>query len=64
MVKSIFGSKTFWLAVAQAAGGVTLAAVAADPHLQTVGYGAIVKSGADIGLRWLTTHPVTLGAPK
>ena len=57
-MKSIFASKTFWLAIGQAAAGVTLTQIVADPHLSTVGYGLVVKSGADIGLRWLTAHPV------
>ena len=58
-MKSIFASKTFWLAIGQAAAGVALTRVSVDPHLSMVGYGVIVKSGADIGLRWLTAHPVT-----
>lgn len=59
-IKSVFSSKTIWLAVAQGVVGVIVAVFAADPALKTTGVGAIVKSIVDIYLRMNTTQPVSL----
>lgn len=53
--KSLFQSRTFWLAVVQAALG---AVVVFETNFPGVGWLAIVKSILDIGLRYATTAPV------
>jgi hypothetical protein len=58
-MKSLFRSKTFWVAVLQGVAGV-LALVHPDPTVKTAGGLALVKSGIDVGLRVLTTDPVTV----
>jgi len=57
MEKSIFASKTFWLAVIQGAIGVVVAFSTAYPD---VGYLIIAKSLLDVGLRAVTDTSVTL----
>jgi hypothetical protein len=59
-MKTIFASKTFWLAVIQAIVGVW-ALVAADPAYDAVAWVAIVKSVLDVGLRFATSKPVSIG---
>ena len=59
-MKSLFASKTFWLAILQAVGGIAAASTSADPTTQTVGAGAIIKSIVDIALRMTTKEPVTV----
>ncbi len=59
-MKSLFTSKTFWLAVLQAVAG-GLAVLHPNPTVQATGALAITKSVVDVGLRILTTEPVTLG---
>lgn len=55
-MKSIFKSKTFWLAATQAvAGGLVIFFTEID----ALGYVAIVKSVADIVLRLISTEEVT-----
>lgn len=56
--KSLFSSKTFWLAVVQALVGVVVVFTTAYP-----GVGALVigKSILDVILRVLTDQPVSLG---
>lgn len=61
--KSIFTSKTFLLAVLQAAGGITAALMSADPNVKAVGGMAIAKSVIDVGLRLLTSDPTHLLPP-
>jgi hypothetical protein len=56
-MKSIFTSKTFWLAIAQASLGSIVIFSTAYP---SVGALVIAKSVLDIFLRFLTTQPVTL----
>ena len=58
-VKSIFASKTFWLAVLQAAAGV-LATLHPDPTMKAAGGVAIAKSLVDVGLRLTTNQGVSL----
>ena len=56
-MKSIFESKVFWLAVAQAVVGVIVIFSSAYPE---VGGLVIAKSVADIALRFLTVMPAKL----
>lgn len=58
--KSIFSSRTFWLAVLQAVVGGAAAALHPDPTVKTVGGAAVVKSIVDVGLRLATNQGVTL----
>lgn len=58
MMKSLFTSKTFWLAVVQAVAGVYAAAVMVDPTIATFGWVMIVKSVADVALRIFTSETV------
>ena len=58
-VKSIFSSKTFWLAILQAVAGI-LAVVHPDPTMKAAGGIAIAKSMVDVGLRMLTNQGVSL----
>jgi hypothetical protein len=53
--KSIFESKTFWIAVIQASLG---ALVVFDTNFPGIGWLAIAKSVLDIGLRYVTAAPV------
>jgi uncharacterized membrane protein len=53
--KSIFKSKTFWIAVLQAIGGVAVTFSSAYPK---VGVFLILKSLVDIALRVATEQPV------
>lgn len=58
-MKSIFSSKTFWLAIAQAIiGGV----VAIDTTHPAVGLLLIGKSVIDVVVRYMTTQRVTVQA--
>lgn len=59
-MKSLFKSKTFWVAILQAVGGL-LAATHPDPTVKLAGGALVAKSAVDIGLRLLTTEPVTAG---
>jgi hypothetical protein len=59
-MKSIFSSRTFWLAVAQAVVGIYAIVVTQHPEIATIGYVAIVKSVIDIVLRYLTNQPVSI----
>lgn len=54
-MKSIFSSKTFWLAIFQGVAGVLI--VLAD---QGIGWALVAKSLIDIVLRGATTTPVKL----
>ena len=54
-MKSIFQSKTFWLATVQALAGVVFVYASAFPEF---GWLAIVKSGVDIFLRYQTTTTI------
>ena len=56
-MKSLFTSRTFWVAVIQAIVGIVVVSLT---QLDMVGYVAIVKSIADVILRLVTTEPVTL----
>lgn len=58
-MKSLFVSKTFYLAMVQAGIGLLTAATSADTHLATVGWLAMAKSVLDILLRLVTNVPVT-----
>lgn len=62
-MKSLFSSKTFWVAILQALGGV-IAAAHPDPTVKVAGGALIAKSAVDIGLRLLTTEPVTASGGK
>lgn len=55
--KSLFESKTFWLAVAQAVSSVVIVALT---ELDMVGYVGLVKSVVDVALRTSTDGPVHL----
>lgn len=56
-MKSLFTSKTFILALAQAIVGVIVVFSTAYPD---VGYLVVAKSVVDILLRWITTEPVSI----
>jgi len=56
--KSIFKSRTFWLACLQAAIGIVVIVTTQYPELQTVGEIAILKSVLDMVLRLVTAQPV------
>ncbi len=56
MSKSLFASRTFWLAVAQAVVGVFVVFGTAYPM---VGWLVVAKSVADMVLRYITTTPIT-----
>lgn len=55
MTKSLFASKTFWLAVLQALLGVFVVFGTAYPM---IGWLAIGKSVVDMALRYITTTPI------
>ena len=57
-MKSLFKSKTFWLACTQAAIGIVVIFTTQYPELQTVGGIAILKSVLDMVLRIVTTEAV------
>lgn len=57
-MKKFWTSKTIWLALAQGVAGVMTALLVTDPTLSTVGWFALVKSGIDISLRFLTIRPI------
>lgn len=60
-MKSIFNSKTFWLAVIQAVvGGLVIFLTEMD----LVGYIAIVKSVGDVTLRYATSTGILVGNDK
>ena len=61
MVKSIFKSRTFWLAFAQAVAG---AVVVFSTQYPDVGGLLIAKSVLDMILRFLTTQPVGIVTPN
>jgi|GEM_PF-1897446 len=56
-IKSLFESKTFWIAVVQAFIGIAVVVVT---ELDLVGYVAIVKSVGDIIIRLLTKDQVEI----
>lgn len=56
-MKSLFNSRTFWLAVAQAVVGIVVVALT---ELDLVGYAAMAKAMLDALLRLDTTTPVSL----
>ncbi len=56
-IKSIWESKTFWLAVVQAIAGVI---VVFQTHFPEVGFLVMVKSIIDVVLRLVSTSQVTL----
>ena len=60
-MKSIYTSKTFWLAIIQAVVG---GAVIFLTEMDLVGYVAIVKSVGDVLLRLITKDPVALKTPS
>lgn len=54
-MKTLFSSKTFWIAVIQAVAGIVIVALT---ELDMVGYVAMVKSVVDIMIRLVTTEPI------
>ena len=54
-MKTIWESKTVWLAVAQAIGGI---AIAVFTELEMMGAVLMVKSAVDIMLRMVTEDPI------
>ncbi len=60
IAKSIFESKTFWIAVIQAVLGLLAVIVAVDPSIKVAGIIAMLKSILDIINRLNTTQPVVL----
>ena len=58
--KSVWLSRTVWLAIAQALVGILTAVLAADPDLQKIGGLLMLKSSADLLLRVLTEKPLDL----
>jgi len=58
-MKSIFKSKTFYLAIAQMVLGMIVIIEANYPEVRTLGGVAIAKSFIDILLRYLSTQEVT-----
>ena len=54
-MKSLFASKTFWVAVIQAVTGVVVVALT---ELDMVGYVAMFKSLVDIALRMVTSKGI------
>jgi len=56
IIKKLLKSKTVWLALIQAFGGI---AIAVFTELDAVAYVAIIKSVVDIALRGLTTKPLS-----
>lgn len=54
--KTLFSSKTFWIAVIQAVAGIVVVALT---ELDLVGYIATFKSVVDIVLRMITADPIT-----
>jgi len=59
-MKSIFRSRTFWIAVAQGVLGVLTAMFTEMPELQSVGYIVLVKSFLDVLVRMDTKEAVTI----
>ncbi len=59
-IKSVFASRTVWLAIAQGIAGVLVALYATDPSLTNIGWLAVVKSIIDFYLRMNTTQQVSL----
>ena len=59
-LKSIFASKTFYVAVAQAAAGGFAQILSTDPTVHTAGWLAIAKSFIDVLVRFNTNQGVTL----
>lgn len=57
--KSVFASKTIWLAIAQGVAGV-LVVLMANPSFHPAGWLVIVKSAIDFYLRMNTTTAVSL----
>ena len=62
-VKRWYESRTIWVAVLQAFGGLLAVVIAADPGVQTAGGIAMMKSAIDVLLRFLTNVPVGEMAP-
>lgn len=54
-MKTLFNSKTFWVAVLQAVAGIVVVALT---ELDLVGYVAMVKSFVDVFIRIITTEPI------
>ena len=61
--KSIFVSKTFWLAIMQAIAGSATSLLSHDPMIRTAALGLVAKSVVDIALRAVTTGEVHVVAP-
>lgn len=55
--KSIFESKSFWIAFTQGLSGVLMVML---DHYPNVGYLMIAKSAIDVIIRFLTKQPVSL----
>jgi len=55
-MKTLLQSKTFWVAVVQAVGGLAIVALT---ELDLLGYSAVVKSLVDVILRMITTKPIS-----
>jgi len=60
-MKSLLKSRTFWLAILQAGGGLFSLSISGDPTVTTISGAAIAKSALDIALRLATTQPVGTG---
>ena len=63
MSKSIFTSKTFWLAVLQAVAGSSASLFSSNPTIRTAGVLAVGKSVADVALRLSTSDPTHVVTP-
>lgn len=57
-MKSLFQSRTFWVAVAQAVGAVLVVVNTNYPALEATGYMMVFKSIADVLLRIDTTKEI------
>lgn len=57
-MKSLLRSKTFWLAIGQAAAGAAGLAVTQDPTVHAFSWAAFGKSAVDIGLRIVTKSAI------
>jgi uncharacterized protein involved in response to NO len=62
--KSLFKSKSFWIAVAQAVGGAVGITVSADTSVHAISAGAIAKSVLDVVIRMNTDKPVHVIDPE
>ena len=59
-VKSIFLSKTFWVACVTFLAGLAVLVQNTFPNQSWVGYAIMAKSLLDIALRLITTQPVSI----